>query len=191
MKNELKQIVKQVKKGNKEAFALIIEAYEARIHQHCYRMLGSFHEAEEVTQETFVKAYTNIHSFKQKQNFTPWLYRIATNTAIDWMRKKKPLYILDQPIAVGENVTFLDQMEHPTSTPEEQLENKEVQDEVQHYLLQLPEKYRAVLVLKYIDELSLQEISEVLDLPTGTVKTQLHGGRETLRKQMNTMKGGQ
>ncbi|MFC0015722.1 MULTISPECIES: RNA polymerase sigma factor SigW [Allobacillus] len=192
MENEINQIVKQVKKGNKDAFGIIIDTYEKRIYQHCYRLLGSFHEAEEVTQEAFVKAYTKIHTFKNKQSFAPWIYRIATNTAVDWMRKKKPLYILDQPMAVGENITYLDHIENTSETPQETVEQKENQDEMQQYLLQLPSKYRVVLVLRYMDEFSLKEISETLDLPTGTIKTHLHRGREALRKLMHGQsKGGQ
>ena len=192
MENEINQIIKQVKKGNKDAFGVIIDAYERRIYQHCYRLLGSFHDAEEVTQEAFVKAYTKIHTFKNKQKFSPWIYRIATNTAVDWMRKKKPLYILDQPIAVGENITYLDHVKNTSETPEETIEQKENQDEMQQFLLQLPSKYRVVLVLRYMDELSIKEMSEVLDLPIGTIKTQLHRGIEALRELMHgRAKGGQ
>lgn len=126
MENEINQIIKQVKKGNKDAFGVIIDAYERRIYQHCYRLLGSFHDAEEVTQEAFVKAYTKIHTFKNKQKFSPWIYRIATNTAVDWMRKKKPLYILDQPIAVGENITYLDHVKIHLKHRKRQLNKKKI-----------------------------------------------------------------
>lgn len=108
------------------------------------------------------------------------------------MRKKKPLYILDQPIAVGENITYLDHVKNTSETPEETIEQKENQDEMQQFLLQLPSKYRVVLVLRYMDELSIKEMSEVLDLPIGTIKTQLHRGREALRELMHgRAKGGQ
>ncbi|SEQ34849.1 RNA polymerase sigma factor SigW [Piscibacillus halophilus] len=180
----LNQLIKQVKKGNHEAFGEIIDYYQHGVYQHCYRMLGNHHDAQEITQETFVRAYTSIQSFKHKNKFAPWLYRIATNLTIDWMRKKKPLHILDQPISDDYSSTHLDQINSEGPTPEDCLEIQELNDTVQEALLELPIKYRSVIVLKYVRDLSLQEIAESLDLPVGTVKTHLHRGREALRKSL-------
>lgn len=190
METTIKHVVKQVKKGNHEAFGFLIEQFEQPIFQHCYRLLGSFHDAEEVAQETFVKAYTNIKTFKQRQNFTPWLYRIATNTAIDWMRKKKPLYVLDQPITAGETATYLDQMMDEKLSTQEIIERQESWDELQHMLMQIPNKYRHALVLKYVDQFSIKEIAAILDLPEGTIKTHIHRGRDAMRKQIDQSKVG-
>ncbi|MGP4074027.1 RNA polymerase sigma factor SigW [Piscibacillus sp. B03] len=180
----LAQLIKQVKKGNHEAFGEIIEHYQHGIYQHCYRMLGNHHDAQEMTQETFVRAYTSIQSFKQKNKFAPWLYRIATNLSIDWMRKKKPLHILDQPISDDYNSTYVDQIIQEGPTPEESVQDQELNNTIQQAILELPSKYRAVIVLKYVRDLSLEEIAETLDLPVGTVKTHLHRGREALRKSL-------
>ncbi|GEL77632.1 RNA polymerase sigma factor SigW [Tenuibacillus multivorans] len=180
----INQLIKQVKKGNHEAFGLIIDQYQHAIYQHCYRMLGNHHDAQEVTQEAFVKVYTNIKTFKQNNKFSPWLYRIATNLAIDHMRKKRPVSILDQPIHSNDHTTLLDKQKSKEQTPEESYERLELSETVQEALLTLPPKYRAVIVLKYVRDLPLQEIAEVLELPMGTVKTHLHRGREALRKKL-------
>ncbi|TFB21483.1 RNA polymerase sigma factor SigW [Filobacillus milosensis] len=180
----LNQLIKQVKKGNHEAYGLIINQFQQPIYQHCLRMLGNHHDAQEIAQETFIKAYVNINTFKQKNKFSPWLYRIATNLAIDWMRKKKPIHILDQPISDDHQTTHVDQLKSKGPTPEESYETLEFNEAIQEALLTLPPKYRAVIVLKYSQDLSLQEISEVLDLPMGTVKTHLHRGREALRSTL-------
>ncbi|PKR77554.1 RNA polymerase sigma factor SigW [Halalkalibacillus sediminis] len=178
----LSQQIKQIKKGNNEAFGELIDLYQQKIYQHCYRMLGNHHDAQEIAQETFFKAYKNIHTFKKQKKFSPWLYRIATNLAIDYMRKKKPISILDNEIKGSEQLTMLDQIESNEPSPDQAFEKKATNEELQYHLLQLPEKYRAVIVLRYIQELSLQEIADILDLPLGTVKTQIHRGRDVLKK---------
>ncbi|MGM8216670.1 RNA polymerase sigma factor SigW [Bacillaceae bacterium W0354] len=185
----LSQQIKQIKKGNHEAFGVIVDQYQNQIYQHCYRMLGNHHDAQEITQEAFLKAYANIHTFKKNKKFAPWLYRIASNLCIDYLRKKKPINILDQEIKGSEQITLLDQLESKFDSPDtayEQLEHREL---IQSYLLTLPDKYRSVIVLKYIQEMSLQEISETLDLPMGTVKTHLHRAREALRKSIRELSG--
>lgn len=174
--------IKQIRKGNHAVFEQIVNHYHVQVYQLCYRMLGNHHDAQELTQEAFLKAYKNIKSFKSSNKFSPWLFRIATNLCIDYLRKKKPLNILDQSIKDTEDLTMLDQLKSDQDTPEEALVNVEHQEMVQKYLQMLQPKYRSVIVLRYIHDLSLQEISEVLDMPLGTVKTHLHRGRDSLRK---------
>lgn len=183
----LSQQIKQIKKGNHEAFGEIIEQYQGQIYQHCYRMLGNHHDAQELTQEAFLKAYSNIHTFKRDRQFAPWLYRIASNLCIDYLRKKKPLTILDQEIKGTEDITLTDQVESSFDSPEEAYEQLEEKQTIEDFLLTLPPKYRSVIVLKYIQDFSLQEIADVLDLPIGTVKTHLYRGREALRKSIRKM----
>ena len=138
-------------------------------------------------QEAFIRAYLNLHTFDQKRKFTTWIYRIATNLCIDRIRKKKPDYYLDAEIAGTDGLDMYSQIALSEQLPEEQLEQLELQDQIQSEISRLPEKYRTVIVLKYIDELSLQEISEILDMPLGTVKTRIHRGREALRGQLKNL----
>lgn len=179
--------IKQVLKGDINAFADIVDFYQHRLYQVCFRMLSNQQEAEDIAQEAFVRAYTNLHTFDQKRKFSTWLYRIATNLCIDRIRKKKPDYYLDAEVPGTEGLDMYSQIAAEEQLPEEQLEQMELQDRIQYEISRLPDKYRTVIVLKYIEELSLQEIGEILDMPVGTVKTRIHRGREALRKQLNNV----
>ncbi|WML50254.1 RNA polymerase sigma factor SigW [Neobacillus sp. PS3-34] len=180
----VKNRIKQVKKGDQNAFGEIVELFKDRVYHVCYRMLGNRHEAEDAAQEAFIRAYININSFNQDLKFSTWLFRIATNLCIDRIRKKKPDYYLDAEVSGTEGLTMYSQIASEAPLPEKELESLELQDTIQKEILNLPEKYRSVIVLKYIEERSLNEISEILDLPLGTVKTRIHRGREALRKQL-------
>ncbi len=180
----IKKRIKQVIKGDQDAFADIVEIYSNSIYQLGYRMLGNRHEAEDIAQEAFIRAYVNIKTFNQDLKFSTWLFRIATNLCIDRIRKKKPDYYLDAEVSGTDGLTMYSQLSSDSPLPESELESLELQEIVQKEILKLPEKYRSVIVLKYIEELSLNEISEILDMPLGTVKTRIHRGREALRQQL-------
>ncbi|WP_313805258.1 RNA polymerase sigma factor SigW [Cytobacillus sp.] len=180
----VKKRIKQVLKGDQDAYAEVVEIYGEKVFHICYRMLGNRHEAEDIAQEAFLRAYVNIHSFNINLKFSSWLYRIATNLCIDRIRKKKPDYYLDAEVAGTDGLTMYSQIASDTSLPEEDVESLELQETIQREISKLPEKYRTVIVLKYIEELSLNEISKILDLPLGTVKTRIHRGREALRNQL-------
>lgn len=184
MEEIVKKRIKQVLKGDQNAFEYIVDIYKDKVYQICYRMLGNKHESEDAAQESFIRAYMNLSSFNLKLKFSSWLYRIATNLCIDRLRKKKPDYYLDAEIAGTEGLTLYSQIPAETVLPETELESMEVQERIHQEISKLPEKYRAVIILKYIEELSLNEISEILEMPLGTVKTRIHRGREALRNQL-------
>ncbi len=183
----IKKRIKQVLKGDQNAFGEIVEMYKDKVFQISYRMLGNRHEAEDIAQEAFIRAYVNIQSYKKEFKFSTWLYRITTNLCIDRIRKKKPDYYLDAEVAGTEGLTMYSQIPSKLRLPEEDVESLELHDTIQNEIMKLPEKYRSVIVLKYIEELSLKEISEILDMPLGTVKTRIHRGREALRKRLQHM----
>jgi len=184
MEKIIKNRIKQVRKGDQSAFAEIVEIHKDKVFQIAFRMLGNRHEAEDIAQEAFLRAYVNIHTYDINKKFSTWLYRIATNLTIDRIRKKKPDFHLDAEVAGAEGLTLYSKIASKEALPEEQIESLELQETIQEVILKLPEKYRSVIVLKYIEELSLKEISEILDLPIGTVKTRIHRGREALRLQL-------
>ncbi len=181
------QRIKEVIKGDQEAFGEIVEIYKDKVFQLCFRMLGNRHEAEDLAQEAFVRAYVNIKTFNQSRKFSTWLYRIATNVCIDRLRKKKPDYFLDAEVAGTDGLTLYSQLASEGKSPDSEVETLELQAIVQSEIMQLPDKYRIVIVLRYIDDLSLNEISEVLEMPLGTVKTRVHRGREALRKKLRNL----
>ncbi|MCO4852179.1 RNA polymerase sigma factor SigW [Bacillus vallismortis] len=187
MEMMIKKRIKQVKKGDQNAFADIVDIYKDKIYQLCYRMLGNVHEAEDIAQEAFIRAYVNIDSFDTNRKFSTWLYRIATNLTIDRIRKKKPDYYLDAEVAGTEGLTMYSQIAADGVLPEDAVVSLELSNTIQQKILKLPDKYRTVIVLKYIDELSLIEIGEILNIPVGTAKTRIHRGREALRKQLRDL----
>jgi RNA polymerase sigma-70 factor, ECF subfamily len=187
METLVKKRIKQVLKGDQSAYGEIVEIYKDKVFQLCYRILGNRHEAEDMAQEAFIRAYVNISSFNIDLKFSTWLYRIATNLCIDRIRKKKPDYYLDAEVSGTDGLTMYSQVASDTILPEDEVESLELQETIQREITKLPEKYRSVIVLKYIEELSLNEISEILDIPLGTVKTRIHRGREALRHQLRNV----
>lgn len=187
MEDFTKKKIKEILKGDQNAYADVVELYKDKVFQICYRMLGNRHEAEDLAQEAFVRAYVNIQSYNINLKFSTWLYRIATNLCIDRIRKKKPDYYLDQEVAGTDGLTMYSTIPVKSKLPEEEVESMELQQMIQNEIARLPEKYRSVIILKYIEELSLKEISEILDLPLGTVKTRIHRGREVLRRQLRSV----
>lgn len=185
MEAVIKERINQVRKGDQNAFGEIVELYKDKVYQICFRMMGNRQEAEDLAQEAFVRAFVNIHSFNIQMKFSTWLFRIATNLCIDRLRKKKPDYHLDAEVAGTDGLNMYSQIASDVARPEDEVESLELQETIQEEISKLPEKYRSVIVLKYIEELSLKEISEILDLPIGTVKTRIHRGREALRKQLS------
>lgn len=179
----LKRKIKKVKKGDQDAFADIVEYHKDKLFHLCYRMLGNREEAQDAAQEAFIRAYVNIHSYDTSKKFSTWLYRIATNLCIDRIRKKARLLFRCRS-SRDRRLNMYSQIAADQALPEEELEQVELQEFIQSEILKLPEKYRTVIVLKYIDELSLKEISDILDLPLGTVKTRIHRGREALRNRL-------
>ena len=124
----VKKRIKQVLKGDQDAYAEVVEIYGEKVFQICYRMLGNRHEAEDIAQEAFLRAYVNIHSFNINLKFSSWLYRIATNLCIDRIRKKKPDYYLDAEVAGTDGLTMYSQIASDTSLPEDDVESLELQE---------------------------------------------------------------
>lgn len=180
----VKKIILEVKKGNQEAFSELMDIYKDKVYHIVYRMLGNVHEAQDVSQEAFLRAFMNIDSYDTNRKFSTWLFRIATNLAIDRLRKKKPNFHLEDQVAGTEDLTYYSQFSSDEELPEDQVVQWEMQEWVQEEIMQLPPKYRSAIILKYLEDLSLKEIGEILNLPVATVKTRIHRGREALRKRL-------
>ncbi|WP_085993610.1 RNA polymerase sigma factor SigW [Oceanobacillus senegalensis] len=184
MEKIIKEKISQVKRGDQAAYSEIVELFQDRIFHHCYRMLMNRHEAEDIAQEAFIRAYVNINSFDVNRKFSTWLYRIATNLCIDRIRKRKPDYYLDAEIKGTDGLNMYSQLSSKEPLPNEKVESIELQHYIHHEISNLPPKYRSIIILRYLEEFSLQEISDIMDIPLGTVKTRIHRGREALRKRL-------
>lgn len=171
-------LVELVLNGDQDVFAVLVERYKDAVQNLAYRMLGNATEAEDITQETFVRAYTQLGTYKPVHKFSTWLLSIASHLAIDLLRRRRFLAL---PL---EDVPFLEWIVDVGVSPEQSALRGEQQDEIQQYLQMLPGKYRAVIVLRYWHDFSYDEIAQALNLTQPLVKARLHRARELLARYM-------
>lgn len=167
-------LINKVIKGDNTAFAKLVDSYKDMVFTLAYKMTKSREEAEEVSQDTFIKAYKNLESFKGDSKFSTWLYRIAYHTTLDAIkknRKNKNTFEINE-------VTF-NQIQS-VETILQGIERKERAKVMDNCLLQLPEEERSLVWMFYYDELSLKEIVEVTNLSEANLKVKLHRARKKL-----------
>ena len=172
-------LVELVLNGDQDVFAVLVERYKDAVQNLAYRMLGNTTEAEDVMQETFVRAYTQLVTYKSAHKFSTWLLSIASHLAIDQLRRRRFLAL---PL---EDVPFLEWIVDGGVSPEQSALQGERQDEIQDYLQRLPAKYRAVIVLRYWHDFSYEEIASALSLTPPLVKARLHRARELLARYIH------
>ncbi len=165
--------------GDTEAFGRLVSKYQNRLYNSMVHYLRDEIEAEDVVQESFVLSFTRLASFRRHSSFYTWLYRIAFNTAISRQRRRRPRVSIERDL--GEAGTKLDDEGPP---PEARLETEERASVLMAALERLSEEHRLILVLREMDEMSYEEISEILDLPIGTVRSRLHRARGQLKEEM-------
>ena len=170
------ECIKLARKGDQDAFAQIVETYQNPVYNLCYRMLGTPQAAEDAAQESFWRAYKNLHRYDTKRPFPTWLLSIAAHYCIDQQRRKR-LPTMD----LNEIIEFT--AEDPAPSPESSLVNVEFSDKVQHQLAQLSENDRAVLILRYWHEYSENEICKTLSISKSAVKSRLHRARKHMATQ--------
>ena len=173
-------IVELVLRGDQNVFAILVERYKDAVQNLAYRMLGNATEAEDVTQEAFVRAYTQLATYKPAHKFSTWLLSIASHLSIDQLRRRRFLAL---PL---DDVPFLEWIVDAGVSPEQSALRGEQHDEVQTYLQRLPGKYRAVIVLRYWHDFSYDEIAHALNLTPALVKARLHRARELLARYMQS-----
>ncbi|HTG70354.1 MAG TPA: RNA polymerase sigma factor SigW [Candidatus Udaeobacter sp.] len=171
-------------KGDQQAFAELVDLYQDKLFHMAYRMLNSRQEAEDVVQDTFLRVYKNLDRYDDTLKFSTWIYRIATNLCIDRLRKRKPTYSLDAESSGHEGLDGYSMIPSDNRTPESELLLTDTQRIIHAAIAALPPKYKTVMTLRYMQDLSLQEIGDVLDMPVTTIKTRVHRGREFLRKKL-------
>lgn len=181
--------VKQACNGDEEAYRRLVEKYKRALHFHIRKMVNDDGVIEDLVQEVFSKAFSSLHSYSDSYAFSTWLYRIASNHAIDYLRKKKlKTYSIDEPVstASGEmKVTLPDE----TYAADQLVLRKQRKNIVSEAMNSLPEKYRKVIALRHMEEKSYQEIAEILNEPLGTVKAHIFRARELLYKYLKDKQG--
>jgi len=170
---ELSDFISTILSGEVGKFRIIVEVFQNPVFNFVYRIIGDREEAKDIAQETFLKVYKSLGQYDHAYKFSSWLFRIATTVSISYLRKKKPIFL---PFDEGLHYDMVS----PRGSPEEVCENHETSSQIQEAMLLLPSKYRLVLVLKYINEFSCQEIAKTLDTNVKNVETSLYRGRKML-----------
>lgn len=170
MEESDKQLLAEFLAGSDVAFEQLVQRYLKPIYNFLYRFTQDRDSLDDLTQETFVKAWKNLEKFDQTKNFKTWLYTIAKNTAYDFLKKKKtvPFSFFDQE--TGEN--RLENIPEENPLPDEILERKDLAKDLEKKLQEIPDNYRILLLMRYKDDFSLQEIAGILSLSYNTVKSQ-------------------
>ena len=177
--------------GDKSEFARMVDEYSSQIYRLALKILGDQLDAEDVLQNTFLKALQSISKFEGRSSLSTWLYRIAVNESLMLIRKRKPV----TPVPVDYELEDEDEIQHPTQftdwccLPESELMDEEAKTYLDKAIQRLPEKLRVVFLLRDIEDLSIRETSQVLDLSETAVKTRLLRARLNLREQLSMYYG--
>ena len=180
-------LVLRVQRGDKSAFDFLVIKYQHRIIQLVNRYVKDPSEAQDVAQEAFIKAYRALGNFRGDSAFYTWLYRIAINTAKNYLvsrSRRNPDYHVDvQDAEALENAPQLQGME----TPERQLLNQEIVDTIQTAIDTLPEEMRTAIMLREFEGMSYEEIAETMECPVGTVRSRIFRAREAIDNKLNPL----
>ena len=172
-------LVRRAKKGDYRAFDLLVLKYQSRVVSIAFKFVKEIHLAEDISQESFIKAYRSIESFREESAFYTWLYRITANTAKNYLvskgrRKESSI----SELSISENEDFF---ELPTNdSPEQILMAQSLKDTIYDALSGLPEDTRTALSLREFEGLNYEEIAEIMNCPVGTVRSRIFRGREAL-----------
>jgi RNA polymerase sigma-70 factor (ECF subfamily) len=172
--------------GDRAEFAQFVEAYSGQVYRLAIKMLHNPQDAEDILQETFIKAYKALPKFEGRSSLSTWLYRIATNEALMFLRKKRPVQVsVDQPLENDEGDERPRQIVDWCCLPEDELMSTEARSNLDRSVQQLPETLRTVFLLRDIEGLSTRETAEVLDISESAVKTRLSRARFRLREYLS------
>lgn len=164
-----------------DAYAAIVRRYEGPLKRYVSRLLGTNSQSvEDVLQEVFIKAYVNLNDYDRKRRFSPWIFRIAHNEAISLLRKKRTE---PQVISGEEGLLILERMAEGTEAPRDRDADSD-RERLRAALAALDKKYRDVMILRFLEEKNYDDISDILELPMGTVATLIRRGKEQLRRAL-------
>jgi RNA polymerase sigma-70 factor, ECF subfamily len=174
------EIVQRCLSGEEEAFRILVQRYERPVYSLIHRMVASDDDARDLTQESFVKVFRSLEQFDPARNFSSWIFKIASNQTIDFLRKRRV-----QTISIHADPEKDDRPEmqllDPGMTPSGDYVETRRRERLAELMQKLPPHYRVAIELRYVQERSYDEIAETLDLPLGTVKARLHRAHHQLR----------
>ena len=172
-----RDLILRTRRGETDAFGELVRRYQVAVFNVCYRLMGERHEAEDMAQEAFIRAYGRLESYDPERPFGPWMRRVAANVCINRFESlPAPQPVLDEERDPDD----------PAQRPEPVAEQRDEADHLRRALLSLPTHYRAVLELRHYQELSYEEIAETLQLPLSDVKSHLFRARKLLAEKLKT-----
>jgi len=176
-----KDLIHRAKRGDISAFEDLISGYEKKVYNTAYRFFNNAEDAMDVSQEIFIKVFTSLRRFREDSSFSTWLYRIAVNTCIDFLRKKR-----EDVLPIKEEIVMNDttKLGFQTELTEEFMEKQEVKQAIMKAISTLPEEQRICIILRDVQGFSYTEISDVLSCSLGTVKSRLFRGRRALKENL-------
>ena len=177
-------LIREILGGNTTVFALLQKKYRKVVLPLIRRMIRDDDEVEDLLQETFIKVYNALPTFQEQFTFSSWIYRIASNTCIDFLRKKRFKTIsLSQPLDSSDNDSFFE-IEDDSLQPDKNMMNDERRKILYEAVEMLPKNYKTIILLRHEEELDYKDIAERMNLPLGTVKAHLFRARKILSLQL-------
>lgn len=178
------EIVRRVLEGDADAFGAIVDEYQKNVYNLALRMTGNPEDAQDMSQEAFIKAFNSLASFRGDSKLSVWLYRIVSNVCLDFLRSRKRRQTVSLNMDDGEGGTSELEIPDLSAMPEEELNRRLTREAVRKGLLSLPEDQREILLLREIEGLSYDEIAQALELEAGTVKSRIFRARKRLCAQL-------
>ncbi len=177
-------LIEEALSGKQASYEKLMKKYYQMIYNLVYRMISRKEDVEDLTQEAFIKAFNSLHNFDKQFAFSTWLFKIATNNAIDYLRKKKlSTFSIDKEIAADDSDYKFEIPDHENK-PDRHIVDDQMKQILNEAIESLPPKYREVIVLRHKEEKEYEEIAKELKLPLGTVKAHIFRGRELLNKYL-------
>lgn len=173
------EIVQEITSGNSQLFREIITRYKKAVYSLCFRMTNNHEEAEDLSQEVFIKTYHNLRKYDSNYKFSTWILKIATNTSIDYIRKKKV-----ETIPLEEEI----ESKHESASAELVYLHQQNKNYIEKAINELPTDYRTLIILYHQCGLSYKEIAENTNLPMSKVKNRIHKGRSLLKDKLKEIK---
>jgi RNA polymerase sigma-70 factor (ECF subfamily) len=190
MKTDETKLVDRICQGELEAFHELVELYKKKVYYLAYDMTGDHHDAEDISQEVFIKVFRHIKKFRKDAALKSWIYQITVNTCIDAQRtkSKKPQVLMEASEMDGLRQQTV-WTENRNSDPERHAEANMIQHRIQQLLYKVSPKERSAFVMRYYNELKTNEIAKILDVSTNTIKSLLFRARKKLQKELSFYQG--
>ena len=190
MEDDAKELARGLKRRDPDVLDRLIEQYQYRLFRYLVHLTGSRERAEDFFQETWVRVLERGHQYEGKWKFETWLFAIARNLVIDWQRRKKPASLDELMEPSREDSAPFEPATAPEQSPLAQVMQRQNESSVQASMKKLPVIYREVLLLRFQEEMQLEEIAAVTSIPLSTVKSRLYRGLEGLRGAMQAGQSG-